>query len=177
MSTFNRLSFLLLFALILVSDLASAAEEVALHSFRSLSVEMASKAAWAAVRDCRKRGYSVAVAVVDRGGNTQALLRDQYAGPHTVETAIRKAWTANSFRQSTADLAAMLQEGKIPHQVQHNPGALLVGGGLIIEAKGQIVGGIGVSGAPPGKSEGDSIDGACGQAGWAAIYEALQLAD
>lgn len=164
-------------ALLLTSPSMRAAEDEALHNFRSISVETASKAAWEAVRDCRKRGYSVAVAVVDRGGNTQALLRDRYAGPHTIETAIRKAWTANSFRQSTSDLAGMLQEGKIPNQVQHNPGALLVGGGLVIEAKGQIVGGIGVSGAPPGKSERDSIDGACAQAGLAAIQETLEMAD
>jgi uncharacterized protein GlcG (DUF336 family) len=156
---------------------AKAEEPEIFYSLRSLSLEMASKAAWEATRDCRKRGYSVAVAVVDRGGNVQALLRDRYAGPHTVETAIRKAWTANSFRQSTAELAALLQEGRIPNQVQHNPGALLVGGGLVIEAKGQIVGGIGVSGAPPGKSERDSIDGACAQAGLTAIQDALELAD
>lgn len=149
----------------------------ALHTFRSLSVEQAGIAAWEALRDCRKRGYSVAVAVVDRGGNTQALLRDRYAGPHTIETAIRKAWTANSFRQTTSDLAGLLQEGRIPHQVQHNPGALLVGGGLLIEAKGQIIGGIGVSGAPPGKSERDSIDGACAKAGLAAIQTALEFAE
>lgn len=148
-----------------------------LHTYRSLSVEMAGKAATQSLLDCRKRGYSVAVAVVDRGGNAQALLRDRYAGPHTVETAIRKAWTANSFRQSTTDLAAMLQEGRIPNQVQHNPGALLVGGGLVIEAKGQIIGGIGVSGAPPGKSERDSIDDACARAGLAAIQDTLELAD
>lgn len=156
---------------------ARAEEPEVFYSLRSLSLEMASKAVWEATRDCRKRGYSVAVAVVDRGGNVQALLRDRYAGPHTVETAIRKAWTANSFRSSTSDLAGMLQEGHIPNQVQHNPGALLVGGGLVIEAKGQIVGGIGVSGAPPGKSERDSIDGACAQAGLAAIRDALELAD
>ena len=168
---------LIFIALLLASPYSHTAEEPALHQFRSLSLEAAGKAAWEAVRDCRKRGYSVAVAVVDRGGNTQALLRDRYAGPHTNETAIRKAWTANSFRQSTSDLAGMLKEGKIPNQVQHNPGALLVGGGLVIEAKGQIVGGIGVSGAPPGKSERDSIDGACAQAGLKAIQDALELAD
>lgn len=160
-----------------ISLSSSVRAEDALQTFLSISVEQASNAAWEALRDCRKRGYSVAVAVVDRGGNTQALLRDRYAGPHTVETAMRKAWTANSFRQSTSDLAGMLQEGRIPQQVQHNPGALLVGGGLLIEAKGQIIGGIGVSGAPPGKSERDSIDGACAQAGLAAIQTALELAD
>ena len=156
---------------------APADAEAPLYTFQTLSVETANQAAWAALRDCRNRGYSVAVAVVDRGGNVQALLRDRLAGPHTVETAIRKAWTANSFRQSTSELAAMLQEGRIPNQVQHNPGALLVGGGLLVEAKGQIVGGIGVSGAPPGKSERDSIDGACAQAGVNAIQPDLELAD
>ena len=169
--------FALLLTLFSVHASAGAASDPVLHSFRSLSLEAASKAAWEAVRDCRKRGYSVAVAVVDRGGNTQILLRDRYAGPHTNETAIRKAWTANSFRQSTSDLAGMLQEGKIPNQVQHNPGALLVGGGLIIEAKGEIIGGIGVSGAPPGKSERDSIDGACAKAGVAVIQGDVELAD
>lgn len=163
--------------LVAMSFCGSAQAEEALHQFLSLSVDQARHAAWEALRDCRNRGYSVAVAVVDRGGNTQALLRDRYAGPHTIETAIRKAWTANSFRQSTSDLAGMLQEGRIPNQVQHNPGALLVGGGLLIEAKGQIIGGIGVSGAPPGKSERDSIDGACAQAGLTAIQAALEFAE
>lgn len=146
-----------------------------LYSFQSLSVEAASQVAWTAIKECRKRGYSVAVAVVDRGGNVQAVLRDQFAGPHTVETAIRKAWTANSFRQSTSDLAGLLKEGKIPNQVQHNPGVLLVGGGLKIEAQGQLLGGIGVSGAPPGQSERSSIDGTCAQVGIDAIQSELEF--
>ncbi len=148
-----------------------------LYHYSSLSVEMASKAAWAALTDCRKKGFSVAVAVVDRGGHLQALLRDQFAGPHTPETAIRKAWTANSFRQSTAVLAGLLSEGRIPSQVQHNPGALLVGGGLKIETGGATVGGIGVSGAPPGTSETESIDDACAQAGIDAIVDELAFGD
>ena len=149
----------------------------AIYSFKSLSVESASKAAWAALSECRKRGYSVAVAVVDGGGNLQSFYRDRFVGPHTVETAKRKAWTANSFNQSTADLAAFLKEGRIPNQVQHNPGALLVGGGLKIEAQGRKLGGIGVSGAPPGKSEKDSIDGACAQAGLDSIQDEIEFGD
>ncbi|MEW8624128.1 MAG: heme-binding protein [Candidatus Thiodiazotropha sp.] len=153
------------------------AENDSLYTSRSLSLELASKAADGAIKACRKQGYSVAVAVVDRGGNVTALLRDRFAGPHTIETAIRKAWTANSFRQSTAVLAGMLKEGRIPDQVQHNPGALLVGGGLVITAQGETLGGIGVSGAPPGTSERDSIDGACAEAGLETIWEDLELAD
>jgi uncharacterized protein GlcG (DUF336 family) len=163
----------------LTAPLMTAAEEQtpATYSFKTLSLDSASRAAWGAISECRKRGYSVAVAVVDRGGNVQASLRDRFAGPHTPETAFRKAWTANSFRQSTSELAAMHVEGRIPGQVQHNPGALLVGGGLVVEAQGQIIGGIGVSGAPPGKSERDSIDGACAQAGIDAIKDDVEMGE
>ncbi len=164
-------------AMLMMASLSNVAEETMLYHFRTLSVEAADAAAWAALRECRPRGYSVSVAVVDRGGNLQALLRDRLAGPHSVETAIRKAWTANSFRQSTSELAGMLQEERIPNQVQHNPGALRVGGGLLVEAHGQIIGGIGVSGAPPGKSERDSIDGACARAGLEAIQAELEMAE
>lgn len=164
-------------SLAITASLVSAEESAALYTFRTLSVDIASKAAWGALKECRSKGYSVAVAVVDRGGNIQALLRDRFAGPHTPETAIRKAWTANSFRQSTSELAGLLEEKRIPSQVSHNPGALLVGGGLTIEAGGEIVGGIGVSGAPPGRSERDSIDGACAKAGIESIREAMEFAE
>ena len=157
--------------------IAQAADSGGLFGTRSLTVDTASKAAWGAIEECRKRGFSVAVAVVDRGGNLQVLLRDRFAGPHTPETARGKAWTANSFRQSTAELAGLLEEKRIPSQVPNNPGALLVGGGLLIQAAGEIVGAIGVSGAPPGKSERDSIDGACAQAGIDVIQEILEFAD
>lgn len=177
MQSRRSISTIIATALLLMSSQLVQAEVAVLQGYRSLSVEFAHKAAWAAMEDCRKRGYSVAVAVIDRGGNLQAFLRDKLAGPHTVETAIRKAWTANSFRQSTADLAAMLQEGRIPNQVQNNPGALLVGGGLQIMTQGETVGAIGVSGAPPGKSERDSIDGACAQAAIDAIWEAMEMAE
>ncbi|MEJ2407727.1 MAG: heme-binding protein [Candidatus Thiodiazotropha sp.] len=173
----HRLLALALMITMMTSSQLTWAEPAVLQGYRSLSLEFADKAVWAALKDCRDKGYSVAVALVDRGGNLQSLLRDRLAGPHTVETAIRKAWTANSFRQSTADLAAMLQEGRIPNQVQNNPGALLVGGGLQVVTQGETVGAIGVSGAPPGKSERDSIDGACAQAGIDAIWEAMEMAD
>jgi len=153
------------------------ADENGLFKTNSLTLDAATKAAWGAIEECRRRGYSIAVALVDRGGNVQVVLRDRFAGPHTTETAKRKAWTANSFRQSTSDLAGMLKEGKIPAQVAHNPGALLVGGGLMVVAGGNTIGGIGVSGAPPGKSERDSIDGACAQAGIRKIQEILDFAD
>lgn len=164
---------------IAISSLMFTGVSVAADLFltRSMSVETAQQAATAAMKKCRDRGFSVAVAVVDRGGNLQVLLRDRFAGPHTISTATQKAWTANSFRQSTVQLAGLLEEKRIPSQVANNPGALLVGGGLLVRAAGEVVGAIGVSGAPPGKSERDSIDGDCAKAGITAIEETLEFSE
>ena len=163
--------------MLFILSLQAYAEDTGLYMTRSMTVETAAKAAWQALLECRKRGYSVAVTVVDRGGNIQATFRDRFAGAHTPETAKAKAWTATSFRQSTGTLASLLQEGRIPNQVQHNPGALLVGGGEVIQAHGEIIGGIGVSGAPPGKSEKDSVDGTCALAGIKSIEEILEFSE
>ena len=62
---------------------AAAAEE-AIVTYKSMSPELALDLARASLADCRKRGFQVSVAVVDRSGITQALLRDRFAGPHTV---------------------------------------------------------------------------------------------
>jgi len=64
-----------------------AAAQEALVTYKSLSPELAQDLAKATLADCRKRGFQVTVAVVDRFGVTQVLLRDRFAGPHTVSTA------------------------------------------------------------------------------------------
>ena len=68
-----------------------------LVEYKSLSPELALDLARAALSECRKRGYQAAVAVVDRFGVTQVMLRDRFAGAHTPATAAGKAWTAASF--------------------------------------------------------------------------------
>ena len=148
------------------------------YSFKTLSIESASAAAWGAINECRRRGFSVAVAVVDRGGITQVVLRDRFAGPHTTDTAIGKAWTANTFRQSTAVLAASLKKSEVPDQIQHVPGALLLAGGVPVEAQGELLGGIGVSGAPSsGNSDKIGFDEICARAGLDLITEAIELSE
>jgi len=165
------------FLVIFLTPVLVTANDNKLYVQKNLSLTMANKAAQASIEKCRTLGYSVAVAIVDRGGNVQVILRDRFAGPHTIETASQKAWTANSFRQSTGTLAQLLHDNKIPDQVQHNPGALLVGGGIVIQGQGQTLGGIGVSGAPPGKSEQDSIDSQCAKAGIVSIREELEFSE
>jgi uncharacterized protein GlcG (DUF336 family) len=90
----------------------------------------------------------VAVAVTDRGGQPLALLRDNLAGAHTSLTAINKAYTAVSFRTDTTELAAATQAGKPASGVRQLPQVVAVGGGLMVRAKGSLVGAIAVTGAP-----------------------------
>ena len=108
------------------------ADEHALFTTQSLTPEVALKAVTAAIAKCRTEGYQVAVAVVDRMGNLQALLRDRYAGAHTPETAKGKAWTAASFRSNTSDLVEPTQAGEAQSGVRQVPGALMLGGGMLM---------------------------------------------
>jgi uncharacterized protein GlcG (DUF336 family) len=141
----------------------------ATFNVRLLAPETALKAAQAALARFRAGGFQVAVAVVDRMGVTQVMLRDRFAGPHTPDTAVGKAWTAVSFRTNTTDLAAATQSGP-QSAIRNRPGVVAVGGGLMIEAGGGILGAIGVSGAPGGKE-----DDACAAAGIAAIKDSIEL--
>ena len=144
--------------------------EESLVTFKSMTVEVALDLARAALADCRKQGYQVAVAVVDRFGVTQVLLRDRFAGAHTVPTATGKAWTAVSFRTNTGELVAATQPGSPQAGVRNLPGATIIAGGVTVEAAGTLVGAIGVSGAPGGDS-----DEACAKAGIAAIRDKLDF--
>lgn len=136
----------------------------------SMTTGAALTAAQAALAACQKNGHTVAVAVVDRAGIPLALLRDNLAGAHTTRTATDKAWTAASFRMDTAELADSTQAGKPSSGIRALPNVIAIGGGMPIRAKGSIVGGIGVSGAPGGDA-----DDACARAGIRAVSDALEL--
>ena len=142
----------------------------ATFTVKVLTPETALKAAQAALASCRKSGFQATVAVADRMGVVQVLLRDRFAGPHTVDMASAKAYTAVSFRTNTTALAEATQAGKPQSGIRSRPGVAAVGGGLMIEAGGALLGAIGVSGAPGGKE-----DDACAAAGIAAIRDELEL--
>ena len=141
-----------------------------LRSFRVMKPETALGLARASLEDCRSRGYQVAVAVVDRFGVTQVVLRDELAGAHTPETARRKAWTAVSFRTDTLALAEATEAGGPASGIRHVSEAMMVGGGIPVEAAGEMVGGVGVSGAPGGDA-----DAECATAGIEAVSDALEF--
>ena len=160
---------LLLSILSLVSPVSAGAQEATV-TYKSLSLDLALDAARAALGDCQKRGFQVAVSVVDRFGNPQVLLRDRFAGPHTPPTATGKAWTSASFRNSTTELNAISQPGMMQAGLRNLPNVVIIGGGLMIEAGGSLLGAIGVSGAPGGDA-----DEACAKAGIAAVQEKLDF--
>jgi uncharacterized protein GlcG (DUF336 family) len=136
----------------------------------TVTLEAALVAAQAALADCRRRGAVVAVSVVDRSGVPLVSLRDPLAGMHTPDTAFRKAWTAVSFKGATTDLAAATGPATASSGIRHLPQVAMIGGGLLLQAAGSIVGAIAVSGAPSG-----DLDDACAKAGIGAIVEALEL--
>lgn len=152
----------------MLCNLPPATAEEALISFKILTPETALELAQATLKACRDKGYQVAVAVVDRSGTPQVMLRDRYAGAHTPSTATRKAWTATSFRADTLSLAEETRAGKPQSGVRFVDNALMLGGGVLVEAGGSMVGAVGVSGAPNGE-----LDDACARAGIATIEEKL----
>ncbi|MDF0644983.1 MAG: heme-binding protein [Nitrospira sp.] len=152
----------LMFGLAL-SGVGHAAEELPKESV--LPLMMASKAVQAAVEACKKDGYKVSASVVDRAGELRAMGRADGAGPHTIDSSRKKAYTAVSLRRPTSELADLV--GKVPALQalrDMNENVLILGGGLPIEIGGEVVGGIGVGGAP-----GAHLDDACAQAGLDAI--------
>lgn len=161
---------LLAATLLLINAAGASWAQEAVFSTKSLTPEAALTAAKAALESCRKSGFQVGVAVVDRAGITQVVLRDRFAGPHTVEVATNKAWTATSFRTATTALALETHANKPMSGLRNQPRFLAAGGGLPIEGGGSLLGGIGVSGAPGGDA-----DDACAKAGIQAIADALEF--
>lgn len=133
---------------------------------RDLSVRGANGAAMAALADCTRLGYRVAVVVTDRGGHVRAAVRGDGAGPHLFDAARQKAYTAASSGSSTLVWAENLRRGlRAPDpNLVHLDGILIVGGGLPIKASNQVVGAIAVAGAP-----GAELDDRCAQSGIASI--------
>ncbi len=147
---------------------ALAQDDSAFVEFRVMKPEVAMEMATAAMEFCRDQGYQVGVTVVDRFGIPQVFVRDRFAGLHVYETAYRKAWTAVSFRTNTTELNDVTAPGNTSQGIRQLSMALPLGGGLIVEGAGAIVGGIGVSGAPS-----PELDDDCAQAGIDAVADQI----
>lgn len=153
----------LLFAIIGMPIDGVAAEELPKESVLPLS--LAGKAVQAAIEACKKDGYKVSASVVDRAGVLRSMGRADGAGPHTVDSSRKKAYTAASLRRPTTELAELINKVPTLQALREmNDNVIMLGGGLPVEIGGEVVGGIGVGGAP-----GAHLDDACAQAGLDAI--------
>lgn len=145
------------------------AEELPKES--TLPLGLANKAMQAAIEACKKDGYRVSVSVVDRDGVLRVMGRADGAGPHTVDSSRKKAYTAASVRRPTSELADLIAKVPTLQALRDINGEILIlGGGLPIEIGGDVTGGIGVGGAP-----GAHLDDACAQQGLDAIGAAPKV--
>lgn len=134
-----------------------------------LPLNLALAGASAALDACAADGYTVSVSVVDAGGVQKALLRADGAGPHTIGSSDGKAYTAASLKRDTLGLANFVATRPDLEGLRDMDDRILIlGGGLPIEIDGEVVGGIGVGGAPGG-----DLDEACAQVGIDTILEML----
>ncbi|MEJ2059719.1 MAG: heme-binding protein [Gammaproteobacteria bacterium] len=146
------------------AGLAQAEEPMAV-SIKRLSMETAEKIAHEAVLACRKQGISVTATVVDRGGSVQAVLRDTKAPPVSVKISRLKAYTAANFNVATSQMS-----DRANSPLANVKGLLFSAGGLPIQAGGYVLGAVGVSGAPSGKT-----DESCAAAGIKSVADDLEM--
>jgi uncharacterized protein GlcG (DUF336 family) len=159
-------TFILLTGLCATAALVSAANAQAVRAERTVSLDAAHAAAATAVETCRKNGFRIAVTVVDAAGEPRVQMRDDGALPHTVDAAFKKAYTARTFRQSSADFTKATETATGRRNIIN---IIALSGGLPIKAGEDVIGGIGVAGAP-----GANGDESCAQAGIDKIKDQLK---
>jgi len=139
-----------------------------LLTHRDLSNAMAKTVAETAIDSCAAKGYAVSAVVVDRDGEVIVAMRADNAGPHTMENARRKAYTARSFRTATSEYAKRYADNNpVVHQQVTLPNVIAIPGGLPVKVGGDVIAGVGVSGSP-------GADEPCVQAGLDKVADQLK---
>jgi uncharacterized protein GlcG (DUF336 family) len=151
-----------------VAQAQTAATPPALVTERTLSFSAAHEVAMGALEQCRKDGYKVTVTVVNRAGRTAVVLHDDGANPHTIENSLRKAYTSLTFRTPSGEFGKRVTSSPTGAGALHLDKVTSAEGALPIMAGQEIVGAIGVSGAPGGDK-----DAACAQIGIDRIAKGL----
>jgi uncharacterized protein GlcG (DUF336 family) len=115
-----------------------------------MSLELANQIAAAGVAACTANGYAVAVTVVDRAGTVRAVQRADNAGPHTLAASQQKAFTSASAKNNTLAMMEAAQKNAAAANLVHIPGFLLLGGGVPVRVGNEVIGAVGIGGAPGG---------------------------
>ncbi len=137
-------------ALTLTLVAAAAANAQAVRTEKNMSLELANQLASATVAACAANGYAVAATVVDRAGTVRAIQRADNAGPHTLAASQQKAFTSASAKNTTLAMMEGSQKNPAAANLVYIPGYLLLGGGVPVKVGNEVIGAVGVGGAPGG---------------------------
>ena len=157
------------YALIALTLTATAASAQAVRTEKDMSLELANRIASATVAACAANNYHVTAAVVDRAGTLRALQRADNAGPHTVGAAQGKAYTSASARANTSAMLENVQKNPGAQTLVDIPGFLVLGGGVPVRVGNEVIGAVGVGGAPGGH-----LDEQCANAALAQVADLLK---
>lgn len=148
---------------------AGYAQAQAVRSEKNMSLELAEQIAMASVAACQSSNYAVSATVVDRGGSIKAQLRADNAGPHTLASSERKAWTSSTAKNTTLAMMEGAQKNAASANLVNIPGYLLLGGGVPVKVGNEVIGAVGVGGAPGGH-----LDEQCAMAGIDKVKDLLK---
>jgi uncharacterized protein GlcG (DUF336 family) len=149
---------------------AGSGEATSLPVEKVLPLSLATEAAQGALAACQAKGFHISVAVTDQSGRVRVLLRDDTAGPHTLDSSMKKAYTATSLGLSTGVLTKIVAAHPDAAGLKDmNEKILIMPGGLPVQAGAEVIGGIGVGGTPGGDT-----DEACARAGLEKIMDRLK---
>jgi len=135
---------------------------------KSLSAGMAMSIAQTALETCTKQGYNVSVHVLGRNGEVLVAMRGDNAPPHTMENSQRKAYTSRTFRIPSGEFVQRVKDNPTLGAV-HLTGIIAAQGALPIKAGDEVIGAVGVSGAPGGEK-----DEVCAKAGIDKVADQLK---
>ena len=139
------------------------------RSEKNMTLALANQLAAAAVSACQANGYAVTATVVDRAGGIRAMHRADNAGPHTIAASERKAFTSASAKSATTSMMETAQKNPGAANLVHIPGFLLLGGGMPVKVGNEVIGAVGVGGAPGGH-----LDDQCVAAALESVKEQLK---
>src|ERR1700723_2806987 len=151
-------------SLLITSALFSmSASADSLPTRKQLPLSLAMEAAMEAVAGCEKSGYRVTATVMDASGVIKAVAKGDLAPPHTLDSSRGKAYAAVSLgpnfgENTTSAIVTRVVNGPAFGPLQHLAGVFLVAGGVVIKSSDEVIGAVGVGGAPGGDK-----DEACAQ--------------
>jgi glc operon protein GlcG len=135
-----------LFLILMITTMAHSQDKP--YSEPILTADLAQQIANAASKEAKKNNHAVTITVVDRSGQTLVVLRDHMSGVHTLRASYKKAYSANSQKRETAEIAEGIQNGTIPEDIRFlDENILMMDGGIPIKIGSIVVGAIGVGGA------------------------------